>query len=250
MEIPWLYPPKMVVDTLGGVQLRPATYDIETLADIGDLAKLRAGGTGTAFTVINEMGGEREVSREDLHKLSAPDRRTIMVKFKRDEADYGVLYFSPKTPLNVYIAPNSPEAGPNVPESLTMEVATALAENGTPNLPWDRVLSAVPYVALILVMILWIVSEATLSLAPAVHVIGWVGIAFTAYLSIIISRDIARRTANLVPMTRIREESRRQTAARRADSRANLKVSLISVAVTAVLAIPGTLLTVASRLGS
>jgi len=238
----WLYGPKVQRD-IGEQPLwvRATTIDIETIADLADLVELRVPGSAVQISVTDRMQTRgRDISREDLAGLDASDRSNLMLTAARPtEATFLNLFISRSSRLAIWVQPiysaEEPIAASNL---LAMEIAEKIANNGTPIFIWRRVLSVLPYVGLLALALAWFSAELVTRMPLPLHLAGWLAVLFAAFVARNISRENNARLASSMTGIYVREESREQTSARRADTRMNIKVA----AITALISIPTTVL--------
>jgi hypothetical protein len=208
---------------LNTVFYRALTLDMESLVECAVLLDRRYG--PSAF-YIQDAHGEREIPREELHRLAAADRRRLrLISVQNGEYGAGafdVTFYDKQVP-GIYSA--EPYG------ALRLEVAQHFLDRGVARVNWWRVSRFLTFMPFVLLLTSWIVATSTASLSAAVAVFGWVIVASAFVFGVIGYRSL-RPWLRRSPGHLIRMESRADTAARRADEKKNLKVALITAPVT------------------
>lgn len=244
MELKWLYRPKVMLD-LGRrpAWVRPTTIDIETIVDLAELIELRAPHSEVEVHVTDKMRTRRrKVALEDLAALDAGDRRYLEIEAHHPSQNSFVWLLIRGDQRMQVNAAALLQGGATDPEQaandLVIELAEKIANNGTPIFEWRRLLTGAPYVALIALGVAWVWTEFLVPMPLPMHIAGWLLFAFAALVARSATRDARDRLLTAPVGIRIRQESRVETSARRADTRMNIKVAVI----TALISIPTTIL--------
>lgn len=245
MEMNWLYGPKTRVapGNPQPIYVRPVTIDIETVEEIAQLIELRIPESEVEIHLTGPMWtNDRIIPRAELSNLDWYDRRNLRLTARHNPTGmtFTQLNLQPDTELQFFVdhVPGDDPAG--AANSLMREVAEKIANNGTPIFRWSRITRLLPYTALAILVVAWVITETTITMPISLHIAGWLVIAFAGFVAHTAATQAASRFATNVPGIRIRFESRIRTAERRADNRSNIKVSAIAALITAVISIPTT----------
>jgi hypothetical protein len=249
MGTDWLFGPRLryqerIAPAPGPIPLetRPLLLDIDTVIDTAELIRMRIDGghfgrEDVELTELDFLAGPRAVEAEELPNLSAHDhgRLTLFGRMGPNQTGhFSVSFEALGTPaIQVYLH-GSDEAS----ESLQIEIAEAILANGHPMIQWHRFAYLLPFtlVAAALAALIW--ATASGPVGPAVQVFAWIVLVAMAAGATVGSMYIGRWARTVKRGHRIRDESRAQTRARRTDTKANIKVAIVTVVLTA----PATLL--------
>jgi hypothetical protein len=236
----WLYGPRTREDPHGYVYLRSLRLDVDTLLDAKDLLNRRLPGSavGARFELAPDDPSSGRMSRdippEDLAGLGQYERRrlTLQIQEDNDNAQPSQVIVSFRT--------GYPSIWADVAHYSTRdEVARLLLGEGQPLVVRGRLARLATLFPTMLLAGLFIWAEATAHMQPAFHALGWAVVTLVGFYGV---RQYLResRQEPKVPGHLIRPESRADTAARRADTRRDLKVGfwtfLTSIALALVTA--------------
>jgi hypothetical protein len=208
MNNQWLYGPKVARNFgLQPYTVQPTTIDIETVADLADLIELRVQGSNAKIYVTDAMRTRRrQVTRDGLSVLDANDRRHLLLEaYTANESSFVWMPIRADRPLFVevdhsYFTDNAPVEG----DRLAIELAEKVANNGTPIFVWSRVLTVLPWCALLLLATAWFASEIIVQMPIPLHVVGWTFVVFAAFVAHIATREAKNYAMNHRPGVRIR----------------------------------------------
>ena len=232
MNLDWLFGPKTARhpaapdDDLGALRVRSQTLDTTDLFDIADLLDRKLPGEPAAFTIQRKVSAQqvetRQVDRQEVAALAAIDRRRLMLDktFNTPEVQASASVSFLAGHPSVYTSKGY--------EHVRTEIVEILLENGRSRPHWGllrRRGGALAPAGILAALFVW--TEFSVPLPLPVHLLGWVGVALVSVSGL----NRLRATVPYffpVPGHRIRPESREKTAARRADTWRDLKVSVVT----------------------
>lgn len=227
MALDWLYGPKVTNDVHGYAKLRSLVLDVDTLLDAQALLNrsMPHSALGARFSVQPEGSTgapARYVRGEDLRGLGQYDRRRLMLDIKTEDEDGGVhqviVHFTTDTPLIYADRAYWP---------VRDEVARRLLGEGKPRVIWSNLARLLPIAPSVVLAGLVVWAEATTEMVPALHALGWFSVLLAGIYGIKAFR-VATRSPAAVLGHFIRNESRADTRSRRADTRRDLKVIVLT----------------------
>jgi hypothetical protein len=221
--------------------LRSVLIDLEGLLEAVSLADLPGHTRNVTYSV---QGGRhpRRILEADLAGLGPTDRQNLSVHIELEQrrTDGSVA-----NAVSVAINFRRGEAtavralkivGPDRPSrqfpQLTIPVVAALLKDGTPLVPWRQHAPHLVMLPVLLMVGCWIALLRSYEFLPPAVLLGWTALLSVGVGAVAIDRYLAKQVAGQVPGVRIREESRAKTASRRADSKRDLKVIVLTAVFT------------------
>ncbi|MFS4506912.1 hypothetical protein ACMA46_11800 [Clavibacter sp. Sh2141] len=230
----------------GAVVVRSVLIDLEGLLEAVAVAHLPGYTRKVSYTTRGHAIGLKRESRRllesDLAGLGPTDRQnlSVLVELEQRKADGEVANFTiveitfrvgQATTVRA-VTHVTRSAGPQPMQVLALPVARALIKDGTPIVPWRQHAPHLVMLPVLLMVACWAALLGSYKLLPPAVLLGWTALFSVGVGAVAIDRYLRARVASRVPGVRIREESRAQTASRRAESKRDLKVIVLTAAAT------------------
>lgn len=235
----------------GPPALRAYRIDLDTVREIAKtLSQEFPKGVITYQVVDAELGLDREIQAADLDTLSAADLQRLRID-ARNARSQNAAYYGPI--VNVSLArsgswvnssdPNNAE----VADRVGTRVRQIIADSGRPMLRRRRVnwRAVVFWLPSALVLASWLWLELTTALPFPAHVLGWLLVLVSVWATIPRYERARDRRGFFAPHPNghlVLSETRRETAARRADRRRDLRVVIWTALATLVVTLTGTVI--------
>jgi hypothetical protein len=238
----------------GARRIRGRAVDLEALQEAIDLS---LGGVDGASVSIQEVRSTaRFLKREELADLGPIDRQNLMISVSRPEGSphpypHGlavsiVLQQGQRTTVRA-VTPAYPQ---RVDEHFRDQVIRTLVQDGTNIVPWKQLARHLVILPVLLMLLCWLNILGSTELTPAAVILGWTTLTVVTAGSVVADLYLAHRYAKDWPGVLLRQESRAKTASDRANHKRDVRVALITAAVTAVLSVLGAALTNGFGFGS
>jgi hypothetical protein len=230
----------------GTIAVRSVLIDLEGLLEAVAVADLPGYTRKVSYTTRgHSVGLDREPRRlleSDLAGLGPTDRQNlrVLVELERRQVDGEVTdYTSVDIQFQVSKATTvtalrhvTRSATPHPMQILALPVAQALLKDGTPIVPWRQHAPHLVMLPVVLMVACWVALLGSYKFLPPAVLLGWTALLSVGVGAVAIDRYLRKRVADQVSGVRIREESRAKTASRRADSKRDLKVIVLTAAAT------------------
>lgn len=266
----WLYGPRFPeYVSPHGIMLRNLTIDVDTLFDVArEIPKIveRSGILPQTYPVGQDGAGtvpikyesnttytlrDRTLTEEEVRKLGVPDRNqlelTVITSLWKQTEEGSYV---PAGEMTVRIEPRwaniaTSVADQNSTRRVLEEVGNYLYDNGDQRPDWPGVRWLAWLIPIPIALAAWIWTAFTVPLPAPAHLLILAIIALASFSSIArASTGVqAIRQHHVRNSIRFRGESRERTYQRRADTRQNFKVGLITAPIGIAVGVVGTLLT-------
>lgn len=217
----WLNPEILVI--------RSVTTDLDTVREVAKRIDERFSSSKASFWVQDPNAvsyQRREVPADQLQSISAADRGRLYIETSSSELGNMRVELRQKSRPVITMVPNEPD--------FMDLIANILLDSGRPLVRWARLVRytlALPFLSLLAA---WIWLSVTEFVSLPAQLFGWLIVAFALAGTIAMMRRPFIKLELSYPGHRIRNETRIETYARRADTHKNIKVALITAPITIV----------------
>ncbi|MDQ0743399.1 hypothetical protein QFZ62_000707 [Clavibacter sp. B3I6] len=236
-----------------GTAIRGRVIDMEAvheaIAAVGQRGAANDGNVGPELhprvTVqVTTRRDDHNIAREDLDGLDRVDRQNLTIHVSLPEGSphpyqdgVGVsIYMVQGRRTIVMVSPQRAGAQTDT-SAVRARVIAALTKDGTNIVPWKQLSRHFVFLPLAVMLGCWLMVLGSGDLSAPGIVMGWTLLATVAAGSVGVDRYLAEKYALLWPGVVPRQESRAQTAARRADHKRDAWVAALGVVGGLVLAV-------------
>jgi hypothetical protein len=229
MNFNWLFGPRLSRDNPPAPEIlviRSVVTDLDTVREVAERIDTRFIDSKAKFWVLDRdsTAEPREVAADQLQTISAADRARLYVEtFSPDCGNMRVELRNRARPF-IRMTPCEPD--------FMDGVAKILLDSGRPRVRWSRFVRytlAIPFLALLGAWI-WLTIVAPLPVPGLVF--GWLIVVFALGGTVALTRRPFLKLVLAYPGHKIRNETRMETYARRADGHKNVKVAFITAPIT------------------
>jgi hypothetical protein len=192
---------------------------------------------------VTTRSNYHDIERGDLDGLDRVDRQNLQIDVSLPEGSpppyedgLSVTIQMEQGRRTVVSASATKSYSQNDYSAVRNRVIAALTKDGTNIVPWKQLSRHLVFLPLVVMLACWIMLLGSGDLSAPGVVMGWTLLATVAAGSVVADRYLAKKYALLWPGVVPRQESRAQTAARRADHKRDAVVAFYAVLTTSTAA--------------
>jgi len=241
-----LFGPRTTPELHGGARLgtyfRAGVLDLETVFEATERAEelLRESSARSEGRETNTTwtGATSDTTPERLRAGAAPERRHVVVGLNISGVGSTHVFYTaegsrPRVRVQITADDINFRGSPAIEEQL----AEFIVARSVPRFQWNRLLRPLAYLPTIVLAAALLWASVTMQLHPAALIFALTVVALSLFVGIALERQAKAYIRDHQLSNRIRNESRAQTYARRADSHRDLKVGVITFVATAAAAV-------------